>query len=32
VNASGILLIGFGVWVLCQLFGGNALKRLGIQP
>lgn len=25
-----VLIIGAGVWVLCQVFGGNALKRLGI--
>jgi hypothetical protein len=30
VNASGVLLIVAGVWVLCQVFGGNALGRLGI--
>lgn len=27
---GGTLLILAGVWVLCQVFGGNALGRLGI--
>jgi len=30
VKASGTLLIVAGVWVLCQLFAGNALERLGV--
>jgi len=30
VNASGAVLIIAGVWVLAQLLGGNALKRLNI--
>jgi hypothetical protein len=33
VNPGGILLCVAGVWVLCQLLGGDALGRLGIyQP
>lgn len=27
---NGILLAGVGVWVLCQILGGNALQRLNI--
>lgn len=27
---GGFLVIGAGIWVLCQVFGGNALGRLGI--
>jgi hypothetical protein len=32
--SSGLLLIGAGLWVLVQLFQGQALARLGIlgQP
>jgi hypothetical protein len=30
VKASGVVLIIGGVWVLCQVFGGQALQRLGI--
>jgi hypothetical protein len=30
VNASGIVLIVAGAWVLCQVLGGNALGRLNI--
>lgn len=30
MNPSGVLITIGGVWVLCQLFGGNALGRLGI--
>ncbi len=30
MNPSGVVLVIFGVWVGCQLFGGNALVRLGI--
>jgi hypothetical protein len=30
VNAGGIVLIIAGAWVLCQVLGGNALKRLNI--
>jgi len=29
---GGILLVIGGLWVLCQIFGGNALVRLGIVP
>lgn len=28
--ASGVLLTVLGVWVLCQVLGGQALKRLRI--
>lgn len=27
---GGILLMVAGTWVLCQIFGGQALQRLGI--
>jgi hypothetical protein len=27
-----VVLILLGVWVGCQVFGGNALQRLGIVP
>lgn len=30
MNPSGAVLILFGVWVGCQLFGGDALQRLKI--
>ncbi len=30
MNASGLVLIIAGVWVGCQVFGGNALQRLNI--
>jgi len=30
VNASGVVLILAGVWVLCQVLGGNALTRTGV--
>lgn len=30
MNPSGILLSIAGIWVLCQVFGGEALQRLGI--
>lgn len=29
---GGILLTIAGLWVLSQVFGGNALQRLGILP
>lgn len=32
MNASGVVLVILGVWVGCQLFGGNALERLNILP
>jgi hypothetical protein len=28
VNPGGIVLIGAGIWVLCQVLGGDALARL----
>lgn len=28
---KGLLVAAAGVWVLCQVFGGNALNRLGIS-
>lgn len=31
MNTNGIVVILAGVWVLCQVFGGNALKRLGVM-
>jgi hypothetical protein len=30
VNPGGIALVLLGVWVGCQVFGGNALERLNI--
>jgi len=30
VNPGGIVLVVAGVWVLCQVLGGDALKRLGL--
>jgi len=30
MNAAGLLLVLAGVWVIAQLFGGNALSRLGL--
>lgn len=30
MRAGGIVLALAGVWVLCQVLGGNALERLGI--
>lgn len=30
MNAGGIVLAVVGVWVLCQVLGGDALVRLGI--
>lgn len=30
MNASGVVLVIAGAWVLCQVLGGNALGRLGI--
>lgn len=32
MRASGVVLIVAGIWVLCQVFGGNGLKRLGVVP
>lgn len=31
MNPSGIVITIGGIWVLCQVFGGNALGRLGIS-
>jgi hypothetical protein len=30
VNPGGIFLVLVGVWVGCQVFGGDALERLNI--
>lgn len=30
VNPAGMVLVVAGAWVLCQVFGGDALGRLGI--
>lgn len=30
MNASGIVLVIAGIWVLAQVLGGDALGRLGI--
>lgn len=30
MNPGGVVLVVAGVWVLCQVLGGDALKRLGI--
>ena len=30
MKPGGIVLVLAGVWVLCQVLGGNALVRLGI--
>jgi len=30
VNPGGIFLVLLGVWVGCQIFGGEALERLNI--
>jgi hypothetical protein len=30
VNSGGVLLVVAGVWVLCQVLGGDALVRLGV--
>lgn len=30
MNPNGIVIVLAGFWVLCQLFGGNALHRLGV--
>jgi hypothetical protein len=31
VNPSGVVLVLAGAWVLCQVLGGNALRRLNIS-
>jgi hypothetical protein len=30
MSSGGFVLVIVGTWVLCQVFGGNALKRLTI--
>lgn len=30
MRPGGALLVLAGVWVLCQVLGGNALERLGV--
>jgi hypothetical protein len=30
VNPAGIVIGIAGLWVVCQVFGGNALERLGV--
>ena len=30
MNPGGLFLVVLGVWVGCQIFGGNALERLNI--
>lgn len=30
MNASGVVLVVAGVWVIAQVLRGNALQRLGI--
>lgn len=30
MRSGGVVLVVAGVWVLCQVLGGNALERLGI--
>lgn len=30
MRSGGVLLVLAGVWVLCQVLGGNALERLGV--
>ena len=32
MNAKGLVLMVFGVWVGCQVFGGHAFQRLNILP
>lgn len=31
MKPGGVLLVVAGVWVLCQVLGGNALARLGVD-
>jgi len=31
MSPGGLLLIGAGVWLLCQVFGGDMLGRLRIS-
>lgn len=30
MNPAGVVLVLLGVWVGCQVFGGDALGRLGV--
>lgn len=30
MNPAGLVVAVAGIWVVCQVFGGNALVRLGI--
>lgn len=30
MKPSGVVLVLLGVWVGCQVFGGDALERLGV--
>lgn len=30
MNPAGLVIAIAGVWVVCQVFGGNALERLGV--
>lgn len=30
MNAGGLALVTLGVWMLCQVLGGDALGRLGV--
>lgn len=30
MNPGGVFLVVLGVWIGCQVFGGDALQRLGI--
>jgi hypothetical protein len=30
VNSSGVILVLLGVWVGCQILGGQALERLNV--
>lgn len=30
MNAGGLVLVVVGLWVVCQVLGGNALERLGV--
>lgn len=30
MNPGGVVIVLAGIWLGCQVFGGNALERLGI--
>lgn len=32
MNANGFVLVTIGIWVVFQIFGGNALARLKVVP